>query len=276
MIQGRLSPKKKDLNEENPELNIEPIVHIGVNNSTESTIQNEQKYKWANMKIGTSNAQDIFVDAVKEKIFLIGEEIDQWKVKLLNHHKSKGGNPNQNQAPNKAYDDFLELFERKMYVMRLRKKNGSLDQRGKITIIKSDFWGSVEKRENEVGEVVITKFDPLHTYGPDEVKNGVYLVYFESYKKIDSECKNFWRCKVGMTTEDLEKRYTNAKTFFPEKLVVHSFFKHSNQKLLENYFHSRLELMGRKLGKDLVYGEEWFYTNPDEVLSLYNDLNSGL
>jgi len=77
------------------------------------------------MTIGTSNAQDIFVDAVKEKIFLIGEEIDQWKVKLLNHHKSKGGNPNQKQAPNKAYDDFLELFERKMYVMPLRKKMGA-------------------------------------------------------------------------------------------------------------------------------------------------------
>ena len=55
MIQGRLSPKKKDLNEENPELNIEPIVHIGVNNSTESTIQNGQKPKWANINIGTSN-----------------------------------------------------------------------------------------------------------------------------------------------------------------------------------------------------------------------------
>jgi len=40
---GPIEPeKKKDLNEENPELNIEPIVHIGVNNSTESTIQNEQ------------------------------------------------------------------------------------------------------------------------------------------------------------------------------------------------------------------------------------------
>ena len=214
---------------------------------------------------------------MKEGIFPIGEEINQWKDRLLTFYKNKGGNKYQKSAPSKAYDECLEFFEGMGYVELVRDLEGNLNNRGKIIINESDFWGRVEKRENEVGEVVSSKFDPLYTYGPDEVKNGVYLVYFESYKKIDSDCKNFWRCKIGMTKEDLEKRYTNAKTFFPEKLVVHSFFKHSNQKSLENYFHSVLTLRERKLSKDLVYGEEWFYTNPDEVLSLYNfALNSGL
>ena len=141
---------------------------------------------------------------MKEGIFPIGEEINQWKDRLLTFYKNKGGNKYQKSAPSKAYDECLEFFEGMGYVELVRDLEGNLNNRGKIIINESDFWGRVEKRENEVGEVVSSKFDPLYTYGPDEVKNGVYLVYFESYKKIDSDCKNFWRCKIGMTKEDLE------------------------------------------------------------------------
>lgn len=270
---GAIEPKKNEINADSSESNIGSTMHISENNFPELPIQNNEEYKYKGQKIGTANAKNIFILSVKAGFLRIGIWNDQAYSRIESFHTKNGGVKG---CAKKAFKNCVSEFAKDNLIEIRKNEKGEKDNRGQIKVCESPFWEMEENINGDIGDfgnaggVFVPKFDPLNSYGPEEEKSGVYLVYFESYIKIDSSNeKNLWRCKIGIT-EDLEKRYANAKTFFPEKLIVHSFFKHPDQKSLESYFHSVLTLWNRKLGPNTVYGSEWFFTNPEEILKLYN------
>ena len=82
-----------------------------------------------------------------------------------------------------------------------------------------------------------------------------------------------FRCKIG-STEDHKKRFSTSQTDVPENRKIAVIFKTDFPTELERILHSTLKIQGKQL-KDTP-GREWFLTNPDAVINLYNTIFSGV
>ena len=100
-------------------------------------------------------------------------------------------------------------------------------------------------------------------------QHWVYLYYFEEDKdNAESQEKKRWRCRIGKAKKDPEGRITRPTTGAPIPPIVGLLFRTDKHTELEGAIHRTLKLRGQHLEK--LQGEEWFNTNPDEVLEIYD------
>ena len=103
----------------------------------------------------------------------------------------------------------------------------------------------------------------------------VYLYYYDTYKRhAQREGRNVWNCKIGYAEKNPEKTIHGQKTPMPEKPTIALLLRTDDCKNLEKLIHAALKLLGKHFID--APGKEWFLTNPDEVATLYDNLQFAL
>lgn len=102
-------------------------------------------------------------------------------------------------------------------------------------------------------------------------KGEVYLYYYPSYAELAKlKGESSYRCKIGMTNGDHQKRFASARrTEEPEKRRIALVIKTDHPADVERLLHASLKLAGKTADAP---GKEWFITNPAEITELYNCL----
>lgn len=105
-------------------------------------------------------------------------------------------------------------------------------------------------------------------YGCGIGSEYVYIYTYPSLVEIGSlkQDKNY-RIKVGSATGDpierVYQQFSSSKTAIPEQPRILLIIRTLSARHLERWLHRRLQKA------DGATGSEWFYSNPDEVLSLF-------
>ncbi len=107
-----------------------------------------------------------------------------------------------------------------------------------------------------------------------EGSGSVYAFYFPAYKELaELKGSNVFQCKIGMSDNDAYERVrSECGTGTPENPHVQLVIKCDKPLKLERCIQSVLELRGKKITD--IAGDEWFYTNEDEIMSIYNFIMS--
>lgn len=106
--------------------------------------------------------------------------------------------------------------------------------------------------------------------------NGaVYLYYYPRDKKLgQSNSKQIWECKVGMTESSVNSRVkSQSTTNIYESPEIGLIIQTNTPRELEKVIHGILEMKGRRV-ETSGNGKEWFMTSPTEVAGIYTILNS--
>lgn len=105
-------------------------------------------------------------------------------------------------------------------------------------------------------------------------QHWVYLYYFQDDKKMaESQGKSRWRCRVGRAKHDPEGRVTRPTKGTPVPPQIALLLRTDKWVELEGAIHRTLKLRRQHLEK--LQGAEWFDTNPDEVLEIYDFIIHG-
>lgn len=136
---------------------------------------------------------------------------------------------------------------------RVRNALDSLSLLGRAVEGPQDFW--------------ILPPDDQRIFGNG--KNWVYLYYFEHHKRESvSQGKAVWHCKIGSTHRNPEDRIKELTRGYPTPPTISLLFRTDKHKVLEKTIHRILEFRGNRI--DNAQGDEWFWTNPDRVLEIYD------
>lgn len=132
-----------------------------------------------------------------------------------------------------------------------------LKERGRAVEIRSDYWRIYEKNVQVLGEG----------------EGAVYLYYFPSERGYaESKGKTVWACKIGHTKHSVPKRVKEqlgtANSVTPHIALT---LKTDAPETLEKQIHGILKVLGRHK-PDAPKGTEWFVTNADEVITIYDFL----
>jgi len=106
-----------------------------------------------------------------------------------------------------------------------------------------------------------------------EGDNIVYCYYLPAYLELaDKRKETFWPCKIGRTDGDPLIRVLNqVSTALPEFPTIALAIKTNDARSLERAIQNILNLKKRKISSSP--GSEWYLTNPDEVLNIYEKIN---
>jgi T5orf172 domain len=150
------------------------------------------------------------------------------------------------------------------------------------------IWSLVDSALEPPEEIAIAGFDDTtkeeEAELPDEpvaaeteVGTGpqiVYAYYLNVYREAAQlQGADRWPIKVGMTTGPLEDRMAAHRTALPDAPKVAVIIRTENAALLEKVLHGILTLRGHRY--DASGGSEWFTTNPQEVVDLYEWIEKG-
>lgn len=137
---------------------------------------------------------------------------------------------------------------------RVRNALDSLSLSGRAAEERQDLW--------------ILPPDDQRIFGNGE--NWVYLYYFDHHKRdAVSEGKNIWECKIGSTHRNPEDRIRElTRGGYPTAPIIALLFRIDKHEVLEKTIHRILEFRGNRI--DNAQGDEWFWTNPDRVLEIYD------
>ena len=103
-------------------------------------------------------------------------------------------------------------------------------------------------------------------------KHWVYLYYFNDDKRsAEAKGDEAWRCKIGESEKNPEKRVKNSTRGAPVEPRIALLLRTNRHKALEKVIHGILTLMGRHL--EDAQGREWFLTNPDEVVKIWEKID---
>ena len=136
---------------------------------------------------------------------------------------------------------------------RVRNALDSLSLSGRAAEESQDFW--------------IVPPDDQRIFGNGE--NWVYLYYFDHHKRgAVSQRKDVWHCKIGSTHRNPKDRIRELTKGYPTAPTIALLFRTDKHGVLEKTIHRILELRGNRI--DNAQGDEWFWTNPDIVLEIYD------
>jgi hypothetical protein len=191
-----------------------------------------------------------------------------------NYHCYNGGKEYEGKS---GKTHLIKLISGSLNVL---KKKGLADSpyKGHWIIKKDTDLPKEKKASNERIENIETT--PITTMG-DEIKvegvfgEGVYSVYayyFPRDKEVAIEKKEkFFQIKIGKTKEDAIKRvWEQTSASSHETPVIALIIKTDHYNELEKLIHGVLKMRKRKIIK--IKGNEWFYTNPSELDSIYSFL----
>ena len=136
-----------------------------------------------------------------------------------------------------------------------------------------------ETNQFSEGYWIVTKY-PLRIYGNG--KNWVYLYYLSSDKARNrgnasekSHLEREWTCNIGRTSarKPVEGRILKETRPFREKVIIELLLRTDEEVRLESGIHTTLKLRGKHIPpEDINREREWFITNPDKVIEIYEFL----
>lgn len=184
--------------------------------------------------------------------------------KITTYHINNGGI-----CKKKSYiQDF------KSATLLLRNKGYNIDNPGygvwRIGVDCKDYITFREELSAKKINNLSTDADKLTEIGNGNQK--VYVYYFPIYRKFARiQGKNYWHCKIGMTTKDVFDRiYSQTGTCYPEKPFLALIINCDDALKLEKTVHNILTMNNKQI-KDAP-GKEWFLTSPEEIISIYNSI----
>ena len=187
----------------------------------------------------------------------------------LNQHKTMGGLPCNADVTSTFKKALSNLMKKgKVYtpaygLYRLSEESDATQSESLI--------GTSEKIKLE--EVELTGSDSINKITAQKtVGSGtgcVYVYYFDAYGKIaQSKGESAWLCKIGLSDGEAGIRISSqVGTALPEVPILALEIKTDEPSTLESAIHSVLILRGR--WSKSSPGSEWFITNPDEVLEIF-------
>lgn len=96
----------------------------------------------------------------------------------------------------------------------------------------------------------------------------VYCFYLGAYRReAEAVGRNRWPIKIGSTTGQLASRLAGQTTGMPEPPVVAVRIRTHNAGVLEKALQNVLSFRGRWLSE--AGGSEWYATNPEEIVRIY-------
>ena len=120
---------------------------------------------------------------------------------------------------------------------------------------------------------------PLRVFG--DGRYAVYLFYDLRDYILRDKSKETWACKIGRTKRSVTKRVyelTKQWTIVPRIALIFKFQTLAQTKQMEKMLHNVLkaEERHRKDLKKKGAGREWFDTNPDEVVELFENIQKNI
>lgn len=100
----------------------------------------------------------------------------------------------------------------------------------------------------------------------------IYVYFYPTYKEMAfMNDVHQWPCKIGRTDQDPQKRVRQQlNSCAPETPEIALVFQCENSRALENVIHNYMKIHNRFIKH--TFNQEWFSTNPDEVLSIVQAL----
>ena len=198
----------------------------------------ENNYEYQGESLSVLAAMDILKGhSTKDEAIKRGHSIKTLMSVVDEYHTERGGLPTDN----------VNLKRILTPALRFLSKSGQANK------ISKDHWR-------------LPKFDQ-RIFGRG--KHWVYLYYFDEDKTTaESQGKDHWRCRVGRAKSDPEGRITRPTKGTPVSPRIAVLFRTDKWVELEGAIHRILKLRDSHLDK--LQGEEWFNTNPDEVVEIYD------
>lgn len=106
----------------------------------------------------------------------------------------------------------------------------------------------------------------------DDGQEFVYLYYYPTYQDMAfMNDVTQWPCKIGRTDQHPVTRVKQQlNSCAPEQPILSLVFQCANSRALETTIHNYMKLHNRYLKHS--FNQEWFNTNPDEVMYIVNAL----
>lgn len=102
-----------------------------------------------------------------------------------------------------------------------------------------------------------------------EGEQFVYCFYLPTYRdQAERAGESRWPIKIGSTTGPLAARLASFSTALPERPRMAVVIRTHDASLLEKALQTVLSYRGRWLSE--AAGSEWYATNPDEIVHLYD------
>lgn len=174
-------------------------------------------------------------------------------------------------------------------LMRVKKALAMLQEQG---IIENPTYGFYRLKDTDAtiapvpnkstSEAVVatpgdeTEFDEVDEGHAPEREIGigpqsVYAFYLPAYRRAaEQDGANRWPVKIGMTTSSVAIRMATHQTALPEIPCVALVINCDNAALLEKVLHGVLTLRGQR--SDEAGGSEWFITNIDELVDIFEQV----
>lgn len=230
-------------------------------------------YKYMDLPFTGIVAKELIIDKLTPNKIYKKEEILE---EIYGFHLKNGGSDHQTK------DLWRNSF--KSVLGKLKKEGKAIDpQRGYWKLLSSQEMKpqeikKISQKKEEIKKETQNKKDnktdifPKYILGDEKSEGFVYLYYYESYKTMKNENKE-WECKIGKTSlKDYNRIYSQVGTAMPEEPILEMVIYHKNYSDLERAIHSYLRVKNKN--KNNARGTEWFIINPQEIFDylLFNKI----
>jgi hypothetical protein len=183
-------------------------------------------------------------------------------------------------------DEWLEVAKRPLQadlMPRLKKalthmaNRGSIAQSGLYGVWRLPSTDPPDAPLDDEQELEETFDEELTEQGGIVVGVGtqlVYCFYLPAYRReAEQRGSNRWPIKIGRTTGSLANRLASLATAMPESPIVALVIQTHDADLLEKALQNVLSFRGRWLAE--AAGSEWYLTNPDEIVRIFEFIRVG-
>lgn len=220
-------------------------------------------YEYQNIPLTPSIAQPLIVELLQNS----GTPLPRADIvgKVDQRHKELGGAPSEG--------DLVGCVKKALANLKRDDRASSITGRWKLADEEKDVPNSVET-------VVIDEDEPAadDPLVQNEIGSGsgtIYVYYSENDKTLaDLKGNRVWECKIGRTDGRPSHRIMGqgVRTAMARMPVIGLAIRHDRNKFIERYIHFVLDEAERRVPDAL--GDEWFYTNPEEVSNIFRQLET--
>jgi hypothetical protein len=178
-------------------------------------------------------------------------------------------------------DMTVSLTSRMKKALRMLEEQGSIRKTGAYG--RYELTDSIAITEGDLVEIDGADDEPVENDEqpgtPPETVRGqgdqyVYCYFLDAYRQRAKQVgSDRWPIKIGMTTGEVRHRIAQHATAMPESPTLAIVLRTANAALLERLLHLVLAYWDRR-DDTSGGGSEWFITNPEEILAIYDWLSS--
>lgn len=171
---------------------------------------------------------------------------------VLKQHMNKGGLPSENDDLEKMVHEALKAGSGQVNPATQAQSAWDIARHNHKILGSGKYWVYLYYFDKDRNEVIDSDGNPY--YVPEDLWNRDNIF-----------C---WRCKIGKTEKNPEARIKAQTSGVPVPPKIPLLIRTDQHTELETAIHSILKLSGKHLKE--LQGKEWFDTNPQEVLNIYD------